>query len=38
MIIKCKWCGIYFIETIDKLEYCSEKCKEAANEKESQNF
>lgn len=33
MMIQCKWCGIFYVQTIDKLEYCSDKCKEIAEEK-----
>ena len=43
MITHCKWCGIMYLQTEDKLEYCSEYCKKADNgelehEKKSENF
>lgn len=41
MMAQCKWCGIFFVQTVDRIEYCSDQCKEIreeANENKSENI
>lgn len=42
MLVKCKWCGIWFVQTLQESDCCSDRCEEAMkgleNEKESQNI